>query len=53
MLERADKLPLSHLKVLDLILGQQVAAGRDRALERFIPDTQDWLWILSSDIICG
>lgn len=36
MLERADKQTLSHLKFLDLLLGQQAAARRDRAVERRI-----------------
>ena len=34
LLERADKQSLSHLKFLDLLLGQQAAARRDRAVER-------------------
>lgn len=52
MLERADKQTLSHLKFLDLLLGQQAAARRDRAVERRIReadfeerktlDTFDW-----------
>src|SRR5215831_8220042 len=36
VLERADKQSLSHLKFLDLLLGQQAAARRDRAVERRI-----------------
>src|SRR3989454_12388571 len=36
VLERADKQTLSHLKFLDLLLGQQAAARRDRAVERRI-----------------
>jgi len=36
VLERADKEILSHLKFLDLLLGQQAAARRDRAVERRI-----------------
>lgn len=36
MLERADKEKLSHLKFLDVLLGQQAAARRDRAVERRI-----------------
>src|SRR5205809_1477480 len=52
VLERADKQTLSHLKFLDLLLGQQAAARRDRAVERRIReahfqerktlDTFDW-----------
>ena len=38
VLERADKQTLSHLKFLDLLLGQQAAARRDRAVERRIRD---------------
>src|SRR3989442_2724333 len=33
MLERADKEPLSHLMFLDLLLGQQAAARRERSVE--------------------
>src|ERR1700752_1825185 len=36
VLERADRESLSHLKFLDLLLGGQAAAGRDRAIERRI-----------------
>ncbi len=36
VLDRADKESLSHLKFLDLLLGQQAAARRDRAVERRI-----------------
>ena len=36
ILERADKQTLSHLKFLDLLLCQQAAARRDRAVERRI-----------------
>src|SRR5438093_12124736 len=36
VLERADKETLSHLMFLDLLLGQQAAARRDRAVERRI-----------------
>src|SRR5438552_8805399 len=36
VLERADKQTLSHLKFLDLLLGQQAAARRDRSVERRI-----------------
>src|SRR5437667_1345840 len=52
VLERADKQTLSHLKFLDLLLGQHAAARRDRAVERRIReahfqerktlDTFDW-----------
>src|SRR2546427_2232135 len=38
VLERADKETLSHLMFLDLLLGQQAAARRDRAVERRIRD---------------
>ena len=38
VLERADKETLSHLVFLDLLLGQQAAARRDRAVERRIRD---------------
>src|SRR6266571_1861036 len=40
VLERADKETLSHLMFLDLLLGQQAAARRDRAVERRIRDAQ-------------
>src|SRR5438046_10691211 len=40
VLDRADKESLSHLKFLDLLLGQQAAAGRDRAVERRIREAQ-------------
>src|SRR5437667_12052244 len=33
MLERADKETLSHLMFLDLLLGQQAAARRERSVE--------------------
>src|SRR5213595_3541745 len=33
MLERADKETLSHLHFLDLLLGQQAAARRERSVE--------------------
>ena len=39
-LERADKETLSHLKFLDLLLGQQAAARRDRAVERRIREAR-------------
>src|SRR2546425_5430957 len=39
-LDRADKESLSHLKFLDLLLGQQAAARRDRAVERRIREAQ-------------
>jgi DNA replication protein DnaC len=39
-LERADKETLSHLKFLDLLLGQQAAARRDRSVERRIREAQ-------------
>jgi DNA replication protein DnaC len=38
VLERADKEMLSHLVFLDLLLGHQAAARRDRAVERRIRD---------------
>src|SRR5881628_552626 len=40
VLDRADKESLSHLKFLDLLLGQQAAARRDRAVERRIREAQ-------------
>ena len=40
VLERADKQTLSHLKFLDLLLGQQAAARRDRAVERRIREAR-------------
>jgi len=40
VLERADKQSLSHLKFLDLLLGQQAAARRDRSVERRIREAQ-------------
>src|SRR5438477_12786834 len=40
VLERADKETLSHLMFLDLLLGQQAAARRDRAVERRIRDAR-------------
>src|SRR2546422_11139182 len=40
VLERADKESLSHLKFLDLLLGQQATARRDRAVERRIREAQ-------------
>ena len=40
MLDRADKETLSHLVFLDLLLGQQAAARRDRAVERRIRDAR-------------
>ena len=36
VLDRADKESLSHLKFLDLLLGQQAASHRDRSVERRI-----------------
>lgn len=39
-LERADKETLSHLKFLDLLLGQQAAARRDRSVERRIREAE-------------
>jgi DNA replication protein DnaC len=36
VLEQADRQTLSHLKFLDLLLGQQATARRDRAVERRI-----------------
>jgi DNA replication protein DnaC len=40
VLERADKQTLSHLKFLDLLLGQQAAARRDRSVERRIREAR-------------
>jgi DNA replication protein DnaC len=40
VLERADKQTLSHLKFLDLLLGQQAAARRDRSVERRIHEAR-------------
>jgi len=40
VLDRADKQSLSHLKFLDLLLGQQAAARRDRSIERRIREAQ-------------
>src|ERR1041384_103395 len=40
VLDRADKDSLSHLKFLDLLLGQQAAARRDRSVERRIREAQ-------------
>ena len=40
VLERADKESLSHLKFLDLLLGQQAASHRDRSVERRIREAQ-------------
>ncbi|MGH8247632.1 MAG: IS21-like element helper ATPase IstB [Gammaproteobacteria bacterium] len=40
VLDRADKESLSHLKFLDLLLGQQAAARRDRSVERRIREAQ-------------
>jgi DNA replication protein DnaC len=40
VLDRADKESLSHLKFLDLLLGQQAAARRDRTVERRIREAQ-------------
>lgn len=40
LLERADKQALSHLKFLDLLLGQQSAARRDRSVERRIREAR-------------
>jgi len=39
-LDRADKETLSHLKFLDLLLGQQAAARRDRSIERRIREAR-------------
>ena len=40
LLDRADKESLSHLKFLDLLLGQQATARRDRSIERRIREAQ-------------
>src|SRR5438876_426630 len=40
VLDRADKESLSHLKFLDLLLGQQASARRDRFAERRIREAQ-------------
>src|SRR6516165_6252663 len=40
VLERADQQSLSHLKFLDLLLGQQAAARRDRSIERRVREAQ-------------
>ena len=40
VLDRADKESLSHLKFLDLLLGQQASARRDRSAERRIREAQ-------------
>ena len=40
VLDRADKESLSHLKFLDLLLGQQAASRRDRSVERRIRDAE-------------
>src|SRR5438445_6017000 len=40
VLERADKQTLSHLHFLDLLLGQQAAARRDRSVERRIREAR-------------
>ena len=40
LLDRADKDSLSHLKFLDLLLGQQATARRDRSIERRIREAQ-------------
>jgi len=40
VLDRADKEILSHLKFLDLLLGQQAAARRDRSVERRVREAQ-------------
>jgi DNA replication protein DnaC len=40
VLERADQQSLSHLKFLDLLLGQQAASRRDRSMERRIREAQ-------------
>src|SRR5215467_15403544 len=40
ILERADQQSLSHLKFLDLLLGQQAAARRDRSIERRVREAQ-------------
>jgi DNA replication protein DnaC len=40
VLDRADKESLSHLKFLDLLLGQQATARRDRSIERRVREAQ-------------
>ncbi|MBV8137614.1 MAG: IS21-like element helper ATPase IstB [Deltaproteobacteria bacterium] len=40
VLDRADKESLSHLKFLDLLLGQQAAARNDRSIERRVRAAQ-------------
>jgi DNA replication protein DnaC len=40
LLDRADKESLSHLKFLDLLLGQQATARRDRSIERRVREAQ-------------
>src|SRR5438309_3005356 len=40
MLERADKETLSHLMFLDLLLGQQAAARRERSVEYRVREAQ-------------
>ena len=40
VLDRADKETLSHLKFLDLLLGQQAASRRDRSVERRIREAE-------------
>src|SRR5215470_2108381 len=40
VLDRADKESLSHLMFLDLLLGQQAAARRDRFIERRVHEAQ-------------
>lgn len=40
VLERADQQSLSHLNFLDLLLGQQAAARRDRSIERRVREAQ-------------
>jgi DNA replication protein DnaC len=40
LLERADQQSLSHLKFLDLLLGQQATARRDRSIERRVREAQ-------------
>lgn len=40
LLDRADKESLSHLKFLDLLLGQQATARRDRSIDRRIREAQ-------------
>src|SRR3989442_15409909 len=40
VLDRADKESLSHLKFLDLLLGQQAASRRDRSVERRIREAE-------------